>query len=115
MKTIRAWGFVFAIGALPPSAQPLCLPVIQWQKSFGTPSTEYPQDVQQTRDGGFVVGGWSSYFALPGGNKTSPHYGSHDFWLVRTDANGARLWDRSYGGDDQDTLETLHQTSDGGF
>jgi hypothetical protein len=115
MKTIGVLAFAFGIGEFFTFAQPACPPIIQWQKSFGTPSTEYPMDVQQTRDGGFIVGGWSPYFPIPGGNKTSPSYGSHDFWIVRTDPAGTKLWDRSYGGNDQDTLETLHQTSDGGF
>jgi hypothetical protein len=36
------------------------------------------------------------------GNKTSPHYGQVDVWVVRLDANGATLWDRTFGGTELD-------------
>lgn len=49
------------------------------------------------------------------GNKTSPHFGGADFWLVRVDGNGNKLWDKSFGGSGYDVLWSLHQTTDGGF
>jgi hypothetical protein len=38
-----------------------------------------------------------------------------DFWLVRLDANGNKLWDQSFGGSGSEGIESLAQTSDGGF
>ncbi|HKS35586.1 MAG TPA: hypothetical protein VJW76_00250, partial [Verrucomicrobiae bacterium] len=51
----------------------------------------------------------------PGVNKTSPNFGGYDFWVVRLDANGNRLWDRSFGGAQDEEVRSLHQTSDSGF
>jgi hypothetical protein len=38
------------------------------------------------------------------GNKASRNYGLYDFWLVKVDANGNHLWDRSFGGSENDVL-----------
>ena len=55
------------------------------------------------------------------GNKTAPLWdnplppGPGDFWIVRTDALGVKLWERSYGGSRDDTLEAIVSATDGGF
>lgn len=36
-------------------------------------------------------------------------------WLVRTDENGIVLWDRTYGGTENERARALIQTTDGGF
>ena len=91
-----------------------------WEQTFGGIGDEvWPhgmdvlESVQQTADGGFVLGGFS--YSPPDGNKTSPRYGAMDFWLVRLDAQGHKLWDRSFGGTGEDFLSCLQQTTDGGF
>ena len=52
-------------------------------------------------DDGFIVAGnsWSG----PSGNKTSAYFGEQDFWVIRTDRNGAKLWERDFGGTDYST------------
>lgn len=87
--------------------------VPEWQQSFGGTNEQDLLAIQQTTDGGFILGGWST--SPPGGNKTAPHYGEHDFWVVKLDASGAKQWDKSYGGDASDALTALQQTSDGGY
>jgi hypothetical protein len=84
-----------------------------WDRTFGGSGSDYVRSLQQTADGGFVLGGFSG--SPPGGNKTSPYFGDYDFWVVRIDSNGNKLWDRSFGGSGYDTLRSLRQTSDGGF
>jgi hypothetical protein len=76
-----------------------------WERSFGGSASDYLLAVQQTADGGFLLGGSSS--SEPGGNKTAPAHGQYDFWLVRLDALGNKLWDRSYGGDSFDEMRGL--------
>jgi len=115
MKTLRLAGLVFGVTSIVASAQPICPPVIRWQKSFGTPNSESGWSVQQTVDGGFVIGGVSPYFGIPGGNITSPNYGQRDYWLIRTDSDGNKLWDRSYGGNGDDLFNVVERTADGGF
>src|SRR4051812_2030412 len=61
------------------------VPQIQWQKSFGGSSDDWLQDLQKTTDGGYIFGGTSS--SGISGNKTSPNYGTYDYWVVKVDAN----------------------------
>ncbi len=83
------------------------------KKNFGCNYSEELETIQQTADGGFILGGNSS--SSPGGNKSDPSKGGDDFWLVKTDADGNKLWDKSIGGSGTETLIELHQTPDGGF
>jgi len=85
----------------------------QWDKDFGGPGYEYPFSVEQTADGGFILGGYST--SLTGGDKTQPSWGSYDYWVIKTDSTGNIQWDKDFGGTNEDFLTTVHQTSDGGF
>jgi hypothetical protein len=58
------------------------------------------------------------------GNKTSPIYGGKDWWVVRLAADGAIMWDRTFGGARDPTfpsvaaydyLNVIVPTVDGGF
>jgi len=84
-----------------------------WQKHLGGYANDQLFDMQPTPDGGFVLGGASS--SAPGRTKTSPHYGEDDFWVVRLDAEGEVLWDRSYGGALFDAVYGLQATPEGGY
>ncbi len=86
---------------------------ILWDRSFGGSGFEALTDLQQTADGGFVIGGYSN--SGMDGNKTSPSYGLYDYWIVRIDAAGNKLWDHSFGGSGQDFVASIQQTADGGF
>lgn len=66
-----------------------------------------------TGDGGFLLGGASS--AQPGATKSSPNYGADDVSVVRIDSDGTRLWDRSFGGTDSDTMASVVVMPDGSF
>src|SRR5205085_6253869 len=89
----------------------------QWERVFGGTSNDTLYAAQQTSDGGFVLGGLS---ASPiSGNKSATNFGGSDFWVVRLNSSGAKLWDASYGGtNDEDTYAfdfSLLPSSDGGF
>jgi hypothetical protein len=96
-------------------AQTICAPQIQWQQSFGTIGWEEPYVVQQTADGGYIIGGTWAQWGAGTGNITSTHQGDADFLIIRLDAQGQKLWDRSFGGASSDFLYALQQTADGGF
>ncbi|MGH2372833.1 MAG: hypothetical protein ACRDIC_05065, partial [bacterium] len=62
--------------------QQISPPPIEWQRVFGGSERESLPALQQTRDGGFVLGGLSQ--SPPGGgNKTAANYGGYDYWIVR--------------------------------
>jgi hypothetical protein len=95
-----------------------CPPRIAWQRSFGGTNIDSLYAVKATADGGVIAGGYSE--SPPGGNKTAPFYGRSgfpggDFWVVRLDATGDKLWEAAYGGTASDVLTALQQTTDGGY
>ncbi|MBF9219836.1 hypothetical protein [Hymenobacter ruricola] len=84
-----------------------------WDRRFGGSDTDELNAVQPTADGGFLLGGTS--YSGASGDRTQPSRGFADYWVVKLDANGNKLWDRAYGGSGADALTCLRQTPDGGF
>lgn len=84
----------------------------QWDKSFGGPDADELSVVQQTSDGGYLIGGNS--MSGIGGDKSQASRGDYDFWLLKLDAAGTKQWDKSFGTSDRDFGWTIQQTSDGG-
>jgi len=76
-----------------------------WEKFFGGDSVERGRSIQLVSDGGYIITGetWS--------------YGSGgvDIWLIKTDANGNKIWDRTFGGSGNEFGNCVQQTIDGGF
>ena len=85
----------------------------KWDKTFGGDTTESLSSLQQTTDGGYILGG-TSYSGISG-DKTQASRGDMDYWIVKTDANGIKQWDKTFGGDGDDGLFSLQQTIDGGY
>lgn len=101
------------LSALCAYSQQINPPQIQWQRSFGGSGQDSTPRVRQTSDGGFIVGTYSD--SGVDGNKTSPNFGNEDYWVVRLDRDGTKLWDKSFGGTNDDTPLSIVQTPDGGF
>ncbi len=85
----------------------------EWDRRFGGASDEFGKSVQQTRDGGYILGGYS--YSGVGGDKTQASRGQSDYWIVKTDAAGVKQWDRRFGGTAPEKLEHVLQTADGGY
>jgi hypothetical protein len=85
----------------------------KWDKRFGGSDYDYLYALQQTSDGGYILGGYS--YSGIGGDKTEDSRGSTDYWIVKTDSNGVKQWDKRFGGRNYDYLYALRQTSDGGY
>ncbi|RPD44384.1 T9SS C-terminal target domain-containing protein [Hymenobacter sediminis] len=85
----------------------------QWDKTVGGSEEDYLQVVQQTRDGGYILGGWSA--SGVSGDRTEVSRGRSDYWLVKLDATGQKQWDKAFGGNGNDYLRSLQQTPDGGY
>ena len=84
-----------------------------WDKSFGGSEIEAPYDIQELSDETFVIAGNSA--SLPGGDKTAANYGQADFWIVKIDKNGNKLWDKSFGGSGFDFATCIDQNKTGYF
>jgi len=85
----------------------------QWDKVFGGTSADFLFSMEQTADGGFILGGISA--SAISGNRTQTTWGNYDYWIVKTDSLGNKQWDKDFGGTDVDWLLTVRQTPDGGF
>lgn len=86
---------------------------IVWQKVIGGDLSDSISTIVKTVDGGYILGG-SSYSSISG-DKTENSRGQYDCWLVKIDAMGNIQWQRTIGGSFQDSIESLVQTSDGGY
>ena len=84
-----------------------------WDKSFGGDGFESLSLFQRTSDGGYLLGG-ESYSGVSG-NKTSPNYGQSDYWVVKLDPNGEKVWENAFGGNYFESLYGVQQTDDGGY
>ena len=77
----------------------------EWDRTFGGTCNDRAYYVQQTADGGYILAGYTwSYGA-----------GNRDFWIVKTDSNGNKQWDKTFGGTDYDVAQSIQQTMDDGY
>lgn len=83
-------------------AQP---PDTLWTKTLGGSNIDVAHDIQLTRDGGYIIVGYTRSFGNSG----------RDIWLVKTDGNGNLQWHRSYGGSSDEEGYSIQQTTDGGY
>jgi hypothetical protein len=76
-----------------------------WERSFAGPGNDRDElrELHITADGGFIVGGIAGDGA--GG----------DFWVLRLNPQGTKMWEGYYGGTSLDNLMRFTPTADGGF
>ncbi|MEM2937299.1 MAG: hypothetical protein QXJ63_01980 [Candidatus Bathyarchaeia archaeon] len=78
---------------------------IEWDKTYGGPSSDWASALVKTSDGDYVIlGSTYSYGA-----------GLSDAWLIKTDAYGNVKWNKTYGGMYRERAWALVQTFDGGY
>ncbi|KKK98730.1 hypothetical protein LCGC14_2639810, partial [marine sediment metagenome] len=88
-------------------------PTIQWQNTIGGSDIDQLYSIQQTSDGGYILGGDSD--SPISGDKTENSQGLKDYWVVKLDTSGAIQWQNTIGGDTSDYLYSIQQTNDGGY
>jgi hypothetical protein len=86
---------------------------IEWQKTFGGSYFDILRSLEQTTDGGYIVGGYSN--SPISGNKATDTNGVGDYWILKLDAKGQQVWQKTIGGDQDDQLYVVHQTYDGNY
>jgi hypothetical protein len=80
----------------------------QWDKTFGGSGEDVGYSVKQTMDGGYVVAGTTKSYGM----------GSEYLWLLKTDTNGTKLWDKTFGGfvsSSGDGAWSVDEAKDGGY
>ena len=76
-----------------------------WAKKFGQDYHNILRSVLVTNDGGYIIGGYTY------------SYGARfiDAWLIKTDASGNEIWNKTYGGWSYDYASSISKTNDGGY
>jgi predicted Rdx family selenoprotein len=88
-----------------------------WEKSFGFSGADQSYIIKQTSDGNFLLGGSLDVTASggQGNSKTSKRHAGGDYWLLKIDTKGKKLWSRYYGGQFTDTLLDISETENGNY
>ncbi len=86
---------------------------IQWQNTIGGSLSDELYYIRQTADGGYILGGKSN--SSISSDKTENNNGGYDYWIIKTDAAGNIQWQNTIGGSGDDALQSIQQTTDGGY
>jgi len=77
---------------------------VLWQRSYGGSRDDEGFAVTKSPDGGYVIAGRSESFSRRNG---------FDLYLIKIDAKGKLLWERTYGGESDDAGYDIITTEDG--
>ena len=89
------------------------LGVIEWQQLIGGSGYEFGTTVCETPQGEFIVGAYSS--SNISGDKTENAKGNYDIWLIKLDADGNTIWDKTIGTTTQDIVYGIIRIFDGNY
>jgi hypothetical protein len=84
---------------------------IIWQKSLGGSGTDVANSIRKTSDGGYIIAGESE----SNNGDVTVNLGGIDAWIVKLDSAGNITWQKSFGGVSVDKVNSIQQTSDGGY
>ena len=76
-----------------------------WRRVLGGPDHDWANDLVETRDGNFVVAGYTRDSLT----------GARNAWVFALNRHGEQMWSRTYGGEQADEARAIIQTRDGGF
>jgi hypothetical protein len=77
---------------------------IQWAKTYGGTGADYATSVIQANDNGYIFMGYTTSFGV----------GKASIYFVKTDSNGNILWEKVFGGQNEE-CNSFKQTIDGGY
>lgn len=84
---------------------------LEWLKTFGTAQGDIPCSVKVKDNGHYVIAG--SRAASSG--DFNPSYGDSDGQIIELDEDGNLVWQKNYGGSNDDYLRAMIQSNDNGF
>ncbi len=96
----RTWGTSSDIWVLKLSSEG----DVEWQKAYGGDADDCAYYVQQTYEGGYIVAG-----------ETRTWGTSSDIWVLKLSPVGDVEWQKTYGGDADDSAYYVQQTMDGAY
>ncbi|MBK7965244.1 MAG: hypothetical protein IPK10_08065 [Bacteroidetes bacterium] len=85
---------------------------ILWKNTYGGSDWDLAKSIEQTPEGGFLVGGYTS---SDNSGDVGSNHGGTDFWLIKIDANGTLLWSQLTGGSGDEEAAALYLEKDGSY
>ncbi|MCB0458127.1 MAG: hypothetical protein KDC91_10320, partial [Flavobacteriaceae bacterium] len=85
-----------------------------WTRYFGGNHFDKCHDAIETADHGFLLIGTSESLEEANSDIINPH-GTFDYWVVKVDANGNKVWVKNYGGAEIDQAYAACATDDGNY
>ncbi len=76
-----------------------------WDKTFGGEKPDRAKSIQITEDSGYIIAGTTE----------SKGEGAYDIWVFKLDKHGTVLCDKTYGGEQSETANSILQTKDKGY
>ncbi len=86
---------------------------VLWDKRYGGFREDRLWSIIPMTDGGYLLGGESR--SGIGADRTWDNRGERDFWIVKIDATGNKIWDRAYGGTGDEELRKIVPLPNGQF
>lgn len=87
-------------------------PVKVWDKRFAGDTTDYLNAIKRSSTGNFFLAGRSNSKNVAEKSQTSK--GGYDYWVIKTDTNGNKIWDATVGTANNDDVYSVVPTADGG-
>ena len=84
---------------------------VEWQKCFGGSEYDSGNSIDQTQDGGYLIGG----FTNSNDGDIFDNHGGYDYWVIKISNNGSLEWQKCLGGTNNDYGKNVKQTTDGAF
>jgi Concanavalin A-like lectin/glucanases superfamily len=78
---------------------------ILWERAFGGTSNDEALAVNQTRDGGYILTGYTK----------SNTAGEKDLWVIKLNSQGDREWDKTFGGPYDDEGRDIIESRNGEY
>lgn len=82
-----------------------------WRRYFGGTNNDRSYDALETSDGGYLILGSSESSDF----DVTDSKGSYDYWIVKLNANGDKVWTKSFGGSEIENGYAGTSAGDGNF
>ena len=89
--------------------------VVEWAKNVGGSNADVIESVAPTSDGGYIAGGYFGSSSIQVENETLTSNGSSDGLIIKYSSEGEVEWAKGIGGSSADYIQSVAETSDGGY
>ena len=86
---------------------------LEQEFSFGGSNVDFLQSMVASKDNTLLLSGHSN--SLQSGVKSQSALGVFDYWVLKVNASGSVLWDKTYGGTGQEELSSVIALWDGSY